>query len=116
MGGFKWKKIQKIQWKDLDPTNKNSEVREGLRQIDEHILQPTWKQLNIAAFGPVAEAYVEYVEKQAEGKYKPLPQWLKLILTENQEYDIDLTLVSYAEGIDTLQEDNAITFGYNIHF
>jgi hypothetical protein len=113
--GF-WKKIQKLQVKDLDINNKNSAVREGLREIDEHVFQPTWDQLGGLLIDPVANAYIEFVEEQAKGKYQPLPQWLKLILSEDNSYDIDLSRVSYAEGINTLQADNAITFGYNIHF
>ena len=119
--GF-WKKIQKLQVKDLDINNKNSAVREGLREglreieIDEHVFQPTWDQLGGLLFDPIAKAYIEFVEEQAKGKYQPLPRWLKLILSENNSYDIDLSRVSYAEGINTLQAVDAITFGYNIHF
>ena len=104
--------IQKLQVKDLDINNKNSAVREGLREIDEHVFQPTWDQLGGLLIDPVANAYIEFVEEQAKGKYQPLPQWLKLILSEDNPYDIDLSRVSYVEGINTLQADNVITFGY----
>jgi hypothetical protein len=95
--GF-WKKIQKLQVKDLNINNKNSSVREELREIDKHVFQPTWDQLGGLLVDPVAKAYIEFVEEQAKGKYQPLPQWLKLILSENNSYDIDLPRVSYAEG------------------
>ncbi|KAF2470713.1 alpha-D-mannose-specific plant lectin [Lindgomyces ingoldianus] len=110
------KKIRDLPWEKIDPTNKNSEVRKELRKIDEHVFQPTWDFLGAAAVSPIVTAYIEYLEGQAKGKYKPLPQWLKLVLHELGSYDIDLSRVSYAEGINTLQDNNAITFGYNIHF
>jgi hypothetical protein len=52
--GF-WKKIQKLQVKDLDINNKNSAVREGLREIDEHVFQPTWDQLGGLLVDPIAK-------------------------------------------------------------
>ncbi|KAJ5188418.1 hypothetical protein N7491_004743 [Penicillium cf. griseofulvum] len=105
--------LRKLQPSDLDPTNEKSKIREALRTIDRHVLQPFW---NDVLGNPIAQAYIQYVEGQARGKYKSLPRWLKLILQEKASYDIDLTEVSYAEGIDTLQSGNAITFGYCIHF
>lgn len=110
------KKIRELRWESIDPTNKNSEVRKELRKIDEHVFQPTWDFLGTAAVSPIVTAYVEYVEGQAKGWYKPLPQWLRLVLQELGSYDVDLSRVSYAEGINTIQDDNAITFGKNIHF
>ncbi|KAL3441716.1 hypothetical protein BJX65DRAFT_243945 [Aspergillus insuetus] len=107
------KKIQRLQWEDLDPIGKNSEVREQLRNINEYILQPFW---NEAIESPNAKLYIQYVKRQARGKYGPLPWWLKLVLKETASYNIDLSRVNYAEGIDTLQSGNAITFGYSIHF
>ncbi|KAL2840934.1 hypothetical protein BJX68DRAFT_271401 [Aspergillus pseudodeflectus] len=107
------KKIQKLQWEDLDPIGKNSEVREQLPNIDEYVLQPFW---NEAIGNPIARLYIEYVESQARGKYRPTPRWLKLILQETASYDIDLSRVSYVEGIDTVQAGNAITFGYYVYF
>ncbi|KAJ5481789.1 hypothetical protein N7475_000601 [Penicillium sp. IBT 31633x] len=111
------KKIQKLKLKDMDPFNKNSQLRKELANLDKNALQPVWDQiLDPLLLDPISRAYIEYVEVQAKGKYKPLPQWLKLVLQELDVYDIDLNKVCYAEGINTLQEDNAITFGNNIHF
>jgi hypothetical protein len=97
-------------------------VREELAKIDKQVLQPIWEQLGGALAIPIVELYISYVEGQARGKYKPLPQWLKLVLQEkasqdqNDPYEIDLNRVGYAEGIDTVQTGNAMTIGYNIHF
>ncbi|KAJ5668668.1 hypothetical protein N7462_009738 [Penicillium macrosclerotiorum] len=111
------KNIQKLKFKDLDPFNKNSQVREELANLDKNAIQPVWDQIiDPLLLDPIAKAYIEYVEAQARGKYKPLPKWLKLVLQELKAYDVDLSKVCYAEGINTLQEDNAITFGNNIHF
>ena len=111
------KDISRLKFKDLDPSNKNSQVRKELANLDEQVLQPLWDQiLDPLLLDPIARAYIQYVEAQARGKYKPLPQWLKLVLQELDVYDIDLRKVCYAEGINTLQADNAITFGNNIHF
>lgn len=111
------KNLQNLRFKDLDPFNKNSQLRENLRDIDKQVFQPIWEQiLDPLLLDPVARAYIDFVETQARGKYKPLPLWLKLVLQKMDIYDFDLTRVFYAEGINTLQEDNAITFGYNIHF
>jgi hypothetical protein len=55
------KKIQKLQWKDLDPIGKNSEVREQLRNVDDYILQPIW---NEAIEFPLAKLYIGYVESR----------------------------------------------------
>lgn len=84
----------------------------NLKEIDKHVLQPFWDEL---FHNPVAQAYVNFLAQQARGKYKPLPQWLKLVLQEMAAYDIDLTIVSYAEGIDTIF-GNGVTIGYCIHF
>ncbi|GFF59145.1 hypothetical protein IFM46972_11303, partial [Aspergillus udagawae] len=111
------KNIQKLKPKDMDPFNKNSQVRKELANLDKNVLQPVWDQiLDPLLLDPISKAYIEYVEAQAMGKYKPLPLWLKLVLQELDVYDVDLNKVCYAEGINTLQIDNAITFGNNIHF
>ncbi|KAH0522834.1 hypothetical protein TsFJ059_006622 [Trichoderma semiorbis] len=111
------KNIQKLKFKDLDPFNKDAQVRKELASLDENALQPVWDQiLDPLLLDPIAKAYIAYVEAQARGKYKPLPQWLKLVLQELDVYGVDLRKTCYAEGINTLQEDNAITFGNNIHF
>jgi hypothetical protein len=111
------KNIQKLKIKDMDPFNKNSQVRKELAILDKNVLQPVWDQiLDPLLLDPISKAYIEYIEAQARGKYKPLPLWLKLVLQEFDVYDVDLNKVCYAEGINTLQDDNAITLGNNIHF
>jgi hypothetical protein len=42
------KDVQKLQWKDLDPTNKNGQLAENLRDLDKQVLQPL-EQATIAS-------------------------------------------------------------------
>jgi hypothetical protein len=88
-------------------------VRQDLARFDRHVLQPTWQSIASAALPGPLKAYIAFLEKQAQGKFKGLPRWMRIVLETQGQYDFDLGLVSYAEGINTVHGMN-ITFGYNI--
>ena len=59
------------------------------------------------------------LDKQASGKYKPLPVWLRIVLDDLDAYDLGLSAsindVFYAENVDT-KHGKAITIGDKIYF
>jgi hypothetical protein len=99
------KDVQKLQWKDLDPTNKNGQLAENLRDLDKQVLQPL-EQATIASAliaagmptaAPIILAYWLALAADAPTPNK-LPLWLKLALQELNAYpDVDLTKVAYHE-------------------
>jgi hypothetical protein len=69
--------------------------------------------LNPAAVGIVV-SFFAFLERQARDKLKPIPEPLRDRL--KPFYAVDLDTVRYAEGIDTLQEGNAVTVDRHIFF
>lgn len=99
---------------DLDPFNKNSQVRQTLRDIDTQVVQPVGELVKEALATVVPNPlslYLKFLDAQA--KYQPLPAYLRTILAPH--YGVDLARVRFATDVNTVH-GQAITVGYDIYF
>jgi hypothetical protein len=102
------------QLKKLDPTVKESTVRQILRDFDDEALQPIINDLKRGVVPPLFAGYMADLERQARRKKKALPGKLSSILRSHYK-SIDLDRVRYAEEINTWH-GQAITIGDTIYF
>src|SRR5712691_11086864 len=59
-------------------------------------------------------AYIQYLEGQAEGRYRSIPETIRALLSSSYP-GVDLEEVLFADNIDTIH-GMAITFGSRIYF
>jgi Domain of unknown function (DUF4157) len=103
-----------IQLKEIDPTVKDSRVRELLRDFDTNALQPILKALKQNAIPPLFDEYLADLERQAQGRKRPLPDGFRSIVAQHYP-KINLERVRYAENINTWH-GQGMTVGYTIYF
>ncbi|EPE36453.1 hypothetical protein GLAREA_05791 [Glarea lozoyensis ATCC 20868] len=117
MGGW-IKKLSKAL-KNIDPTNKDSTIRDEASRFSNSVRQPLWELSAWFDFpddvAAATRAYIVDLDKQAKDKYKPLPPWLRMVLDDLDAYPIEINNIFYAEGIDT-KHGNSITIGAIIYF